>query len=261
MKISPLILVIFLTLSAVEFSAQGLVSGQLLKSNGKVLPYTEIELVPLGSQDPINDSRLIGISGSSGKFSFSDVPSGKYTLSINFAEKPTELSPYETFFYPNTFNRPEAEIFDIDGKTKIQKLFFKLPPALIKRKVAGKIVFPDGQPVENAYLALRDFKIAQSIFFGQFKSNKLGEFSIMAFEGRKYQVAAILFERFGGTIYDPYEILGAAESDVFTLGAVTLNLKLVVKKRTDYDQIRDKYIGRLVPHYSIIIFDDLQKGE
>lgn len=261
MKISPLILVIFLTLSAVEISAQGLISGQLLKSNGKVLPYTEIELVPLGSKKLINDSRLIGISGASGKFSFSDVPNGKYTLSINFDEKPTELSPYETFFYPNSDKRPEAQIFDIDGKIKIQKLVFKLPAALTKRKVTGKVVFPDGRPVENAYLALRDLKIDRNVFFGQFKSNKFGDFSITAFGGRKYQVAAILFERFGGTIYDPYEILGAAESDVFTLGAVTFNLTLVLKKRKDYDQIRDKYIGQLVPDHSIKIFDDLQKGE
>lgn len=261
MKISPLILLAFLMICAVGVSAQGLISGQLLKSNGKPLLYTEIELVPLGSKRLINDSRLIGISGSAGKFTFANVPDGKYTLSINFDDKPTELSPYETFFYPDTYERKEAEIFDINGKIKIQKLIFKLPPALVRRKVTGKVVFPDGKPVENAYLALRDLKFDRSVFFGQFKSNKLGDFSFNAFGDRKYQVAAILFERFGGTIYDPYEILGVAESDIFMLGAVTVNLKLVLKKSRDYDQIRDRYLTRLLPDYSIKILDDLQKGE
>ena len=261
MKISPLILIAFLTLFAVGASAQGSISGQLLKSNGKPLPYTEIELVPLGSKKLVNDSRLIGTSGTLGKFTFSDVPDGKYTLSINFDDKPTDLSPYETFFYPNTYKRTEAETFDIDGKVKIQKLIFKLPPALVKRKVTGKVVFSDGKPVDNAFLALRDLKFDRSVFFGQFKSNKLGDFSFTAFGDRKYQVAAILFERFGGTVYDPYEILGAAESDVFMLGEVTINLKLVLKKRADYDQIRDRYFARLLPGFSFKILDDLQKGE
>ena len=82
------------------------IAGQLLKSNGKSLAYTEIELVPVAAKKIVIDGRLLAASNTSGKFSFVNVPDGKYTLSINFDDKPTDLSPYPTFFYPNVLNQP-----------------------------------------------------------------------------------------------------------------------------------------------------------
>jgi hypothetical protein len=258
MKISLPFLLILLLFLFVGTLAQGLVSGQLLKSNGKPLPYTEIELVPLGSKRLINDSKLIGISDARGNFSLSSVPRGEYTLSINFDDKPTDLSPYETFFYPNTYNRREAAVFDIRDGVKLKKLIFKLPPALVKRKITGKVIFEDGKPVTGAYLALRDVKFDRSIFFGQYKTGKLGDFAFDAFGERKYQVAALLFERLGTTVYDPYEILGAAESEIFTLETAPPNLRLVLRQSQSYDEIRNKYMASLLPAYPFNFFKDLQ---
>ena len=194
MKIRPLFqLILLFDFLPPHVSAQGLVAGQLLKSNGKPLPYTEIELVPLGAKRLINDPKLIGISGSNGRFSLPAVPRGKYTLSINFDDKPTDLSPYETFYYPETYKRSEAEVFDIADGVKYQKLVFKLPPALVKGKITGRVVYADGKPVGGAFLALRDLKFDRGISFGQYKTDKLGDFSFTAFAGRRYQAAAFLF--------------------------------------------------------------------
>jgi hypothetical protein len=113
-KLSIFILTIFFTIfSAANICAKTSLNGKLLQSNGKPLPYTEIELVLTDSEEIANDGRLLAISSTSGKFSFINIPEGKYTLSINFNEKPTEFSPYETFFYPNTKIRAEAEVFEI----------------------------------------------------------------------------------------------------------------------------------------------------
>src|SRR5688500_4979997 len=97
MKFKPaVILFVFaFALSVFEqMSAGGFVSGKLLKSNGRPLPYTEIELVPVAYNKQIDDKRFWAMSNATGNFSFSDVPGGKYTLSINFDEKPTDTSPY-----------------------------------------------------------------------------------------------------------------------------------------------------------------------
>lgn len=262
MKIRLIFLLILVSLfSAAAVNAQGLVAGQLLKSNGKPLQYTEIELVPLGAKRLINDPKLIGVSGSNGRFSMSTVPRGKYTLSINFDDKPTDLSPYETFYYPDTYKRSEAEVFDISDGIKYQKLVFKLPPALVKGKIAGRVIYADGKPVGGAFLALRDLKFDRGISFGQYKTDKLGAFSFNAFAGRRYQAAAFLFARLGTTALDPYEFLGAAESDVFTLETAPANLKLVLRESQNYEQMRERYMGGLLPEYSIEIFDPLHKGE
>ena len=122
------------------------IQGQLLKSDGSPLAYTEIELVPTGSGHIINDSRLVGVSSLTGKFSFFNVPPGSYTLSINFDDKPTNLSPYETYFFPGTETRSSAEVFEITTATRIRGLLFKLAPALVERKITGTVKWYDGSP-------------------------------------------------------------------------------------------------------------------
>jgi hypothetical protein len=261
MKTRPLFLLVLVSICSLSAAAQGLVSGQLLKSNGKPLPYTEIELVPVGSKRIVNDARLIGISGSDGRFSMPAVPAGKYTLSINFDDKPTELSPYETYFYPGAYERAEAEIFDVRQGDKFQKLVFKLPPALVRRKIAGRVVFENGEPVAGAYLALRDLKFDRGVFFGTYRTDKLGNFSFNAFADRRYQVAAVLIERLGETPLDPVEFRGAAESAAFVLETLPVNLRLTLREYQSYDQIREKYMGRLAPEYSLEIFDAPTRGE
>ena len=261
MKIRLLRLFILCSILSAPALAQGVVAGQLLKSNGKPLAYTEIELVPLGARRLPNNPKLIGISGSNGRFAMTDVPRGKYTLSINFDDKPTDLSPYDTFYYPNTANRSKAEVFDVGEGVKFEKLVFKLPPALAKRKISGSVVYADGKPVTGAFLAMRDLKFDRGISFGQYKTDRLGNFTVSAFETRPYQVAAFLFARLGETRLDQYEFLGAAESEVFTLATAPVDLRLVLREYQDYDQMRDKYMGELVPEYGFEFFDSLAKGE
>lgn len=260
MKKSPLFLLLLFSIFPVAAFGQGVVSGQLLKSNGKPLAYTEIELVPVNAKRLINDSRLIAVSGTTGKFSLSAVPAGKYTLSINFDDKPTDLSPYDTYFYPNTYQRSEAEVFEIAAGAKYQKLIFKLPPALVKVKITGRIFHADGNPVTGKILlGLRDLKFDRSVAFGEYKIGQTGDFAVTGFGNRTYQVGAILYERFGTTVFDPIEIVGAAESEVFSVETAPVNLKLVIKQLQSYEEIRNKYLAQLVPDFSTPLFETVQQ--
>ena len=223
------------------------IQGVLLKSTGKPLPYTEIELVPLNSSKIINNPRLLATSSYYGKFSFFNVPSGKYTLSINFDDKPTDLSPYPTFFYPNTYNRAESEIFEINEKSRIRNINFQLPLALTPMEIVGNVVAENGITVEDAYISVMDIGFDIYKTFSKVKTDANGNFKVKGFKGRSYQIVAILFEKAGKTLVEASgEIIAAGESKMFTLDSTTSKIKIVLKESEDLKKMRQKYIGKLI---------------
>lgn len=216
----------------------------LLKSNGKPLPYTEIELVPLESKKLVADARLIATSSTSGKFTFFNVPDGKYTLSINFDDKPTDLSPYPTFFYPKTEKRTEAQIFEFKTGIPMKLVTFQLPPALKQTILTGKVILKTGESVEGAFIFIRDVYFDEFFNIARIQSDKLGKFSIRAFESRTYQVGALLYEKsYSSSPFGYGKLLAAAEADIFELSEKTANLTLVLGKEDS--SLEDKYIGQL----------------
>jgi hypothetical protein len=246
MKIKLTILFLIL-LASLSNAYGGAISGKLLKATGKPLVYTEIELVPVDSDKVVIDTRLNAISSGAGVFTFSNVPDGKYTLSINFDDKPTDLSPYREFFYPATPNRHDAQVFEIDSRSKFTNLVFRLPPPLLQRKIVGKAVLTDGVPVPNAFVALRDVSFDTSILYTA-RTDKNGNFSVTAFEGRGYQFGAVLFEKDYKNMWEARggEVVAAGESDIFTLDAATPVIRLVMKTSADFRRIKEKYIGMTV---------------
>lgn len=239
--------ILFLFLLSVESFSQTSLRGQLLKSNGKPLPYTEIELVPIDSDRIVVNASLIATSSTSGKFTFVNVPSGKYTLSINFDDKPTDLSPYSTFFYPKTEKREEAQIIEIKNGIALKPITFQLPPALSKGKIKGKVVLPNGDSVEGAFIFVRDVYFDTNFLIARVPSDKNGDFAIQSFLGRKYQIGAILYEKQPKSPpFDFGKLLAATETDIFELTPKTDSLTLVLgKEDKDLDKLQDKYIGKL----------------
>ena len=221
------------------------VSGQLLKNSGKPLAYTEIQLVPLTANKILNDPRLNAASNSAGMFSFRRVPPGSYTLSIKFHDKPTTLSPYATCFYPNTTQRSLAQIFEVTATTKIKGLKFRLPPALTQRKIVGRVIWSDGSPVSEAWIAFRDVEADKTINFQRALVDKNGVFKLDGFDNRKYQIAAILPEH-EPSMFEPIgDVVAVAKSDIFVLDPTTPMIVLKLEKTDEGEKIIDKYVGIL----------------
>lgn len=216
--------------------------GKLVKGDLKPLPYTELELVALDLDQVPNDSRFIGVSDTYGRFRFSDVPPGKYTLSINFGEKPTFLSPFETYFYPGTSDRSAATVFAIDAGTRLSGLTFKLKGELTKNPITGRILWPDGKPVQGAVIACRDIEFDVKNDFGSVRSDKNGNFRLEAFVGRRYQLGFMLFDRDLPTIFDRGHIIAVAETEEFVLSKTTGILEIRMVRSTD-QRLIDKYVG------------------
>ncbi|HEX8735411.1 MAG TPA: carboxypeptidase regulatory-like domain-containing protein [Pyrinomonadaceae bacterium] len=229
-------IIIFLILtfcSAERAFADGVLGGRLLKFNGKPLAYTEIELVPVDSAKQVANRQLWATTAADGNFVFDKIPPGEYTLSINFGEKPTDLSPYATYFYPKAVNRALAKIFEISADSRITNLTFQLPTPLAKRKIVGKVFGKDGKPAANVYVALRDVegdKEDASLGFSPIKTDRYGNFSLASFETRKYQIFAILLEGSDKTaFFDPRaKLIAVAKSEVFLLDAKTASINLTL---------------------------------
>lgn len=250
MRLKPaILLLVFFVFAASVFGQPangGMVSGKLLKSNGKPLPYTEIELVPVFYDTQIQDQRFWATTNSLGNFSFSNVPSGEYTLSINFDEKPSETSPYQTYFYPNNSIRSEAETIKVVSGSKITGIKFRVPPPLAQRKVFGRVINADGEPVEGAYVYLRDVLFDQSLLLNN-KTDRNGNFTLTGFETRRYQVGALLYEQINPSVLDsPGKVIATAYSEIFTLAAKNPLFTLVLEESDEIKKINKKNIGMLI---------------
>ena len=238
-----LLVIAFASIVSGQTPNGGFVSGMLLKANGKSLPYTEIELVPTFSDTQIQDQRFLATSDGAGKFSFLDVPNGEYTLSINFDEKPSEMSPYETFFFPNTSNRAEAKKIKIVSGSVIAGLNFQIPAPLIQRRVTGRVVGADGRPASNAFVYLRDVAYDKSLTL-DIRTDKSGNFSLIGFESRKYQIGALLYEQLNPSVADsPAEMVASAYSPIFTLAVSNPHFTLVLEETDEVKKSREKNIG------------------
>lgn len=245
MKFYPAIFLFVFTFALSVFGQSGgYISGKLLKSNGSPLPYTEIELVPVLQDKQIDDTRLWATSDSTGSFSFSDVPNGKYTLSINFDEKPTDNSPYQTFFYPANSNRTQAKTIEITAGERFTGINFRVPPPLSQRRVVGKVIGADGKPVSGAFVYMRDVEFDKSLVL-DIKTDRNGNFTLTGFETRQYQVGALLYEQANPSVLDsPGKMIASAYSPIFTLAATSPNFTLVLEESDEVKKLREKNIGK-----------------
>ncbi len=203
------------------------IEGKVIDADGNPVTDITIDLIPVGKDrnDQGFDYELSQLFNE-GKFTFAGLALGRYQISLNYTDKPDEDSPYPTFFYPNTANRSEAEVFEIKYGTKIKDLIFQLPPKLKRRKITGQVLWKNGKPAKNAEVQLVDVEFDDNVFFDRIKTNANGEFEAVWLEGRKYKLKVIVWQK---STKDNY-FFGVAdtESEVFTLDETTPKFKLVL---------------------------------
>jgi hypothetical protein len=240
--LTNLIILFALSTLSANIQAKNIISGKLLTSNGKPLPYIEIELVPIDAETIIINENLFAVSGPNGKFSFGNVPTGSFSLSINFDESPTKLSPYETCFYPKTIARSEAKVFETVVNTKFTGLIFQLLPQAEKRTITGKVFWNDKKPAANSFVLLRDAKTERDFsIISDYKTDVKGSFTLSGFENRKYQIISFYTE--SQVIYGKPSAL--AKSEIFILDKNTTPVELTLKNINGSDNFLEKDVGIL----------------
>lgn len=246
-KLAFLFTVLFISLmlfDVAKATTGGIFKGRLLNSAGKPCPHTELELVPVNVEQKSKDMRLWTVTTAGGFFIFKDVPPGKYTLSINFDETPTDTSPYSTYFYPHSPKRVDAEVFEVTENSNFSRLLFRLPTSHKMKRFTGKIVWEDGEPVVDALVSLVDLEAQSDTGFGKIKSDANGVFKVTGFIGRKYQIAAILFD--GDLFKDANpQLLAQGFSKMFYLDTKTNIIKITLTRPGTDEETNNSLVGSL----------------
>jgi hypothetical protein len=219
----------------------GLISGRLLKSNGRARPYTELELIPVGAEKKSDDMRLWAITDMRGNFAFNEVPNGAYTLSINFKEAPSSTAPYAAFYYPNTAERDTSKVFEVTDGAKFTGLSFRLPPDLKTGILTGKVVWDDGVPVRKVHLTIYDMEFEEAIEPGSIETDADGNFSVKTFIGRQYGIVALLFDPSVPGRYP--EIVARGQSELVTISPTTKPVEIVLKRLDESEPSEDRDPG------------------
>jgi hypothetical protein len=231
------------------------ISGKVVDSDGKPVADLRVELLSTDEKK----SYLGGMSGetdNSGVFSIEKIPTGKYTLSVNYNSFPQPDRPFPTVFYPNSPNRENAKIFEVGLGQSINEIVFRLPPRLTEKEIRGEIVWEDGSPAKDVEIILEDnefqgFKTGCYLLTTSKKSlggnpetfavslglrgsgcrlrtDESGKFLIKGFSSRKYRIKAETEKTVDGQ-----KVKYKAGSELFSLDEKPISLKLVLKPKIE----------------------------
>jgi len=232
------------------------ITGKIIDSDGKPVSNLRVELL---SMDETGKSYLRGMSGETDKtgiFTIEEIPTGKYTLSVNYNSFPQFNSPFPTVFYPKSSNRENAEIFEIGLGQSTGEIVFRLPPRLSEVEIRGEIFWEDGTSAKDVEIMLEDDefrgvrvgcylqKVREETFAGNpevksaglsfaglgcnLKTNESGKFLIEGFSNRKYRIKAETEKTVGGQ-REKYKV----ESELFSIAENPVFLKLTLKKKSE----------------------------
>lgn len=160
------------------------IKGKVIDGQGKPIAEIYVELVSIDGEKPGAFSDNGGYTDKIGNFSITSIPSGRYTLSINYLTEPDEDRPFPTFFYPNAKKRDEAIVIKVGLGQTISNLILQLPARIAKRKIYGTVVFPDGRPAAGMTVNLQ--RRDSDISFSYTETDKNGNFVLNGFIGEQY---------------------------------------------------------------------------
>jgi hypothetical protein len=198
------------------------VTGKVLDSTGKPIEDVRLELV-LTHKEPKLYGGKSGYSDENGSFEITNIPSGIYTLSVNFTKQSDEEHPFPTSFYPGVQIRNNAQKFEIGLGQSIENIVYYLPPRITKRTVRGKLVFPEGSPAVGFTVNLQRGVSDRS--FSYTKTDEHGNFELNGFLGEKYNFGIDYYGRISE--YQNWTI----KKSVFELDENTQSFRLVLKKK------------------------------
>lgn len=127
-------------------------------------------------------------SDAEGKYSFKQIPPGRYLLLIRFDGMTSQKSPFPVMYYPGVSDRNQAKVFTIGEGQTIANFDLEMPSLPLQRELTGSVVWSTGKPAVGArveYMVVDD-----SIIYGAKTDG--ANFSFEAYDGLKLTMRAAL---------------------------------------------------------------------
>lgn len=176
-------------LASVFFS--GVIKGQILDGHGQPAQSIRLQVESVSAEKTLTDTVT---SDKNGKFEFNGLSAGKYRI----YQRPEE-GAQPTLFYPGVSDESKAKVITIATDKKNDDIEFKLPTIFKTQTITGKVAWPDGKPVANAYISLGcpielepsefKFKVPEQ----NAKTDSQGNFKLTGFRGFSYSLKADAF--------------------------------------------------------------------
>jgi Carboxypeptidase regulatory-like domain len=173
--------------------------GKVTGPDGKPVYGAEVNVRPASDTEPhLHDAT--DWTDENGRFKI-DVPPGTYLVGVNLDTPPSKHVPFAATFYPGTGAVEKAARFAVQDRES-RKLHLRLECALRPRKIPVRVTWPDGKPVENANVWLREVRNPYAVVGGPVShTDSQGNFELFGFEGIDYTVLADIYVKPG---YHPY---------------------------------------------------------
>jgi hypothetical protein len=174
------------------------ISGRILDAEGNLIRRVKASLLLARP----NESPLIIEEESydyheKGEYSFSGLTPGRYLLSVKIRAPFKSGNMRKQFYFPSAVSLDKAEEIVTNESLTLNDIDIKLPSGYLVRWIEGVVVWPDGSPVEGAWLFLADMNNPQDTEkrYDVNSVDKKGQFSLQAFVGAEYWVYASIGTR------------------------------------------------------------------
>lgn len=170
------------------FEVDTSLSGRVTDQDGKPVKVL-VNLVPV---DTINAKRqpdhYFRESDADGRYTFREVPDGKYYLGVRLSNFTFLEFSYPRTFYPGTADIRRATVIEIHEGIALTNYDLQLPPELSKRTISGKVILPPGASMNNANICVEEGEMCQANEEMRIKPD--GSFKFSVFNGVKYVIEA-----------------------------------------------------------------------
>jgi hypothetical protein len=174
----------------IHFEIDNSIRGRIYDTTGKVMEHVCVRAVRTqGEKD--GD---FGCTNEDGNFEIKELTSGSYILVINDDGKISSSEPFQTFYYPNVYEREKAAVMTIGAGDVIEGLNIYVPKMEETITLEGLFLYSDGKPVVNVLVFFKADKSPDD-FEGDAttKTDASGRFTLKILKGLKGKLCGEMY--------------------------------------------------------------------
>jgi len=123
-----------------------------------------------------------------------EVPPGTCVIGVNLETPPSPSVPFAPTYFPNTEDPRSASVFRVADKEHRSDLDIRLERRLTDKIIAVKVTWPQGKPVNDANVCLKEVEAPTAVVGGSVSHTKEdGTVELVGFEGIDYVVHADIY--------------------------------------------------------------------